>query len=90
MLKLNYTNKFKKDYKLIEKRGYPTDELKDVVKTLQAGKSLDKKYCDHDLHGDYKDFRECHIQPDWVLIYRIENNILTLTLARTGTHSDLY
>ena len=47
MLKLNYTNKFKKDYKLIEKRGYPTDELKDVVKTLQAGKSLDKKYCDH-------------------------------------------
>jgi mRNA interferase YafQ len=90
MLKLNYTNKFKKDYKLAKKRGYPIDELETVIEILQGEKPLDEKYQDHELNGNYRDFRECHIRPDWLLIYRVENNTLTLTLVRTGTHSDLF
>ena len=57
---------------------------------LQSGEELDKKYRDHELKGKYKNFRECHIQPDWLLIYLIENDILTLTLVDTGTHADLF
>lgn len=90
MLKLNYTNKFKKDYKLAKKRGYPMDELKTVIEILQEETPLDEKYQDHELQGNYKDFRECHVRPDWLLLYRVEHNTLTLTLARTGTHSDLF
>ncbi len=61
-----------------------------VVNELATGKVLDAKYHDHALNGTYKGYRECHIKPDWLLIYYIENDILTLTLSRTGSHSDLF
>ncbi len=90
MLKIQYQAKFKKDYKKIIKRGYNPEDFKTVVKILVSGNPLPKKYRDHDLSGNYIGFRECHINPDWLLIYRIDNDILTLTLVRTGTHSDLF
>ncbi|HAX40668.1 MAG TPA: type II toxin-antitoxin system mRNA interferase toxin, RelE/StbE family [Clostridiales bacterium] len=90
MLKPRYTAQFKKDFKAIEKRGYPVSLLEDVVRVLCAEETLPAKNRDHALSGDYAGFRECHIQPDWLLIYRVEKQILTLTLTRTGTHSDLF
>ena len=63
--------------------------LADVIDTLAEGKPLPEKNRDHQLTGNYNHFRECHIAPDWLLIYRIEENVLVLTLTRTGTHSDL-
>lgn len=84
------TGKFKKSLKLAKKRGLNISLLENVVNALQAGDVLDKKYHDHELSGTYAGFRECHIQPDWLLIYLIENDILTLTLVDTGTHSDLF
>lgn len=90
MLKVRYTNQFKKDYKLIKKRGYDIDKLKDVVRLLSQEKPLPTKYKDHYLTGNYKGFKECHIQPDWLLIYTIENDKITLTVSRTGSHSDLF
>ena len=73
----------------MKKRGLDLTLLEEVVDDLRQGKILDKKYRDHALKGNRKGFRECHIQPDWLLIYLIENDILTLTLVDTGTHSDL-
>ena len=64
--------------------------LKDVVDRLSEGKQLDDKYRDHSLTGEYSGYRECHLQPDWLLVYKIVNDTLTLVLARTGTHSDLF
>lgn len=90
MLKIRYSNQFKKDYKLIQKRGYDINKLKYVVQLLAEEKTLPAKYKDHYLTGDYKRFRECHIQPDWLLIYTIENDKITLTVSRTGSHSDLF
>lgn len=90
MLKIQYQAKFKKDYKKIIKRGYNPEDFKTVVKILVSGNPLPEKYRDHGLSGNYIGFRECHINPDWLLIYRIDNDILTLTLLRTGTHSDLF
>ena len=87
---LKTTTKFKKDYKRCKKRGYNMNLLENVIDTLLSGEELDDKYYDHPLHGNYEGFNECHIQPDWLLIYRIENDILVLTLSRTGTHSDLF
>lgn len=84
------TGKFKKGLKLAKKRGLDISLLKEVVTTLQQGLPLDEKFRDHELKGKYKGFRECHIQPDWLLIYLIENNVLTLTLVDTGTHADLF
>ena len=89
MLKPRYTSQFKKDYKAIVKRGYQTALLEEVIRLLCAERPLPKKNRDHALTGSYAGFRECHIQPDWLLIYRTEQEILTLTLTRTGTHSDL-
>lgn len=88
--KLILTGKFKKSLKLAKKRGCDISLMENVVDTLQQGLSLDKKYRDHELKGKYKGFRECHIQPDWLLIYLIENDVLTLTLIDTGTHADLF
>ena len=90
MLDIFYTNKFKKDYKLIKKRGCNLEKLKDVVELLYNGHSLPEKNQDHPLINskEYKDVRECHISPDWLLIYRVQNN--TLQLLRTGSHSDLF
>ena len=90
MLKVQYTSRFKKDYKLIKKRKYDIQKLKDVISILCNCECLPQKFKDHELSGDYKGFRECHIEPDWLLIYKISDDTLILTLTRTGTHSDLF
>lgn len=90
MLKVKYHNSFKKDFKLIKKRGKDLSKLKYIINEIMNEKALDEKYRDHELLGKYKGFRECHIEPDWLLIYKIENKELTLILSRTGTHSDLF
>lgn len=84
------TTQFKKDYKLAIKRGLKIDLLEQIVKNLANGESLPDKNKDHSLMGNWSGHRECHILPDWLLIYRIEDNILVLTLTRTVTHSDLF
>ena len=89
-LKVLWTGQFKKDYKLAMKRGLDIGLLDDVIRTLAAGEALPEKYSDHALTGNRKGYRECHVQPNWLLIYRIEKDVLVLTLQRTGTHSDLF
>lgn len=88
MIKL--TSRFKKDYKTIVKRGYDVSLLETVIDDLAHRRTLPEKCRDHSLGGDYRGFRECHIQPDWLLIYLVDDDVLTLTLTRTGTHSDLF
>lgn len=90
MLRIRYETSFKKDYKRIVKRGYDTRLFETVVELLANEQLLPEKYRDHSLSGDYSGFRECHITPDWLLIYRIDNHELILQLTRTGTHSDLF
>ena len=90
MLRVVLSNHFKKDLKYAQKRGLNLDLLRMVVNTLADGKKLDQKYRDHELTGDYVGFRECHVQPDWLLVYRIEQEELELFLFRTGSHSDLF
>lgn len=85
-----WTSKFKKDYKAIIKRNLDINLLDDVIRALARGDILPKQYNDHALSGNWKGFRECHIAPDWLLIYSIEDNNLLLVLSRTGTHSDLF
>lgn len=80
---------FRKQYRLLEKRGYDMALLDEVVLKLASGETLSEKYRDHPLRGDRRGYRDCHIQGDWVLIYKIEKSILTLILAQTGTHSDI-
>ena len=89
-LDIVWTTKFKKDYKLALKRNFDMQPLDDIIRTLSRGEALPARNTDHALSGDWTGHRECHIKPDWLLIYRIENDILVLTLARTGTHSDLF
>jgi mRNA interferase YafQ len=84
------TTRFQKDVKLAEKRGYQLDLLTVVIKKLSAGETLAESYRDHPLKGKYTGCRECHITPDWLLIYEIANDELLLYLTRTGTHSDLF
>lgn len=84
------TGRFKRSLRLAEKRGLNIDLLETIVEKLLHGIPLEEKYRDHALSGNYKGYRECHIQPDWLLIYLIENDILTLTLIDTGTHADLF
>ena len=84
------TTKFQKDLKRAEKRGYKIDLLTAVIKKLAAGEALDESNYDHPLKGQFKDCRECHITPDWLLIYEIVNDTLILYLTRTGTHADLF
>lgn len=84
------TSQFKKDYKLAKRRNMNLNLLKDIVTKLANGETLDEKHRDHALSGDWIGHRECHILPDWLLVYRIEDNVLVLTLTRTGTHSDLF
>ena len=90
MLNVRYSTKFKKDFKLAKKRCLPMHELKKIIETLASEKALEPKHRDHALSGNYAMFRECHILPDWLLIYRIDNNELELLAYRTGTHSDLF
>lgn len=84
------TTAFKKDYKLARKRGMKIELLQKVIAALAMGEPLPEKNRDHALTGDWVGHSKCHIQTDWLLIYRIEDNVLVLTLARTGTHSDLF
>lgn len=83
------TSKFRKALKLAKKRGLNIKLLDEVVGKLQNGIPLEEKYHDHELKGKYKGFRECHIQPDWLLMYLKEDDVLVLTLVDTGTHADL-
>lgn len=87
---VSFTAQFKRDYKLMKKRGMNLAILAEVIAALADGEALPEKNRDHELSGDWKGHRECHLQPDWLLIYRIENEVLVLTLTRTGTHSDLF
>ncbi|MBO6242115.1 MAG: type II toxin-antitoxin system YafQ family toxin [Butyrivibrio sp.] len=87
---LKPTTKFKKDYKLAKKRGLDMSLLEYVIDELLLGHTLDAKYLDHPLHGDYEGFNECHIQPDWLLIYGKDEENLILTAVRTGKHTDLF
>ena len=90
MLEIVPSNQFKKDLKLAKKRGLKIDKLREVINALAEQKKLDDRYRDHGLPGDYKGFRECHVEPDWLLIYRINEDVLELFLFRTGSHSDLF
>lgn len=84
------TNKFQKDLKLMQKRGFDISLLTEIIKKLASGEPLPVKNRDHSLTGNYSHCRECHITPDWLLIYEISNSDLILYLTRTGSHSDLF
>ena len=87
---VKFTNQFKKDLKLVKKQNKDLDKLFEVVNILASGGTLDARYRDHDLSGNYKGTRECHIEPDWLLVYEIRDEVLVLMLYRLGTHSGLY
>ena len=87
---VKFTTQFRKDYKLAMKRGLKIELLKRVIMLLAVGQSLPEKNKDHALTGNWVGHRECHILPDWLLVYRIEDDVLVLTLTRTGTYSDLF
>ena len=89
MYEIKPSNRRKRDLRLAKKRGYDLRLIEAVIEDLALGKILDEKYRDHVLSGNYQGLRECHITPDWLLIYKIEDNELILYLSRTGTHSDL-
>lgn len=90
MLDVVLSNRFKKDLKLAAKRGLDLAELEAVVNRLAAQQPLPDKNRDHTLTGDYIGFRECHIRPDWLLVYRVDGEDLVLFLFRTGSHTDLF
>ena len=90
MYSLVYTNRMKRDVKLMKKRGRDLDKLIQVLDILMKGEELPDKNKDHQLKGVWKDFRECHIEPDWLLIYRKEENELILYATATGSHADLF
>ena len=90
MYSIRPTTKFQKDLKRIEKRGYNIALITDIIRKLANGEQLPEKNRDHSLSGDYTGCRECHITPDWLLIYEIADDELILYLTRTGTHSDLF
>ncbi len=90
MLDLRFTNQFKKDYKLALKRGFDLSDFETVVNKLRKGESLDAKYKDHSLSGNWKNHRDFHLHPDLVIIYCIKESELILEMARMGTHSDLF
>lgn len=89
-LDITWTSQFKKDYKLAMKRNLDIDLLDDIIRKLANREKLPDKNKDHALTGNWVGHRECHIQPNWLLIYRIEDDLLFLTLSRTGAHSDLF
>lgn len=88
MLEVSFTGKFRKDYKLCRKRGYDMMLLRNIINTLALSEELPEKNQDHGLKGNYMGKRECHVAPDWLLVYRIEGK--RIILYRTGTHSDLF
>ena len=90
MLKIRFTSKFKKDYKLIKRQGKSIQKLEQAVAMLRNEEPLPESMRDHELAGNYHGHRECHPGPDWLLIYRIGHGELTLTAVRTGSHSELF
>ena len=90
MYNIQYTNRFKKDYKLCKKRGLNIELLKKAISILEATGTLPKQYKPHPLSGKFQGFMECHIQPDWLLIWKQNDTDLILVLSNTGTHSDLF
>ena len=90
MYEVRFTTAYKKSYKLMKKRGLDLSLLDEVVDTLSQGKTLEEKDADEGLSGKFQGFRECHVKPDWLLVYLIENEILTLTLVDTGSHADIF
>jgi len=87
-LNIHYTTQFKKDYKRISKQNKDLSKIRDVIEKLVAGQLLEPKYHDHQLSGNWKGHRDCHIEPDWLLIYRVTGD--DLYLERTGSHSELF
>ncbi len=87
---IKFTSQFKKDLKKAQKQGRDTDKLFYIIEKLANDEPLEAKFRDHSLIGNYKNCRECHIEPDWLLIYEIIDDILVLILYRTGSHSDLF
>ena len=87
---VQFTNQFKKDLKLAKKQGENLGKLFEAIEILANGGTLDAKYRDHDLSGNYKGTRECHIEPDWLLIYEIRGDVLILMLYRIDSHSELF
>ena len=90
MYEVRFTSQFKKDVKLAKKQGKDIDKLFAIVDVLANGESLPAKYRDHELKGDYKGCRECHIEPDWLLIYEVDSGVLILVLNRVGSHAELF
>ena len=90
MLEIVPSSRFRKDVKAAIRRGYDMQLLKDVVDLLAAETTLPEKYRDHALTGDYAGYRECHVKPDWLLVYQTDRETLTLLVFRTGTHADLF
>lgn len=87
---VQFTNQFKKDLRLAKKQNKNLDKLFEVINILANGCSLDARYKDHGLTGNYKGTRECHVEPDWLLVYEIRDDVLVLMLYRLGTHSELF
>lgn len=90
MLTIKRTTQFKRDFRRMLRQGYNMTELLEVVEKLANEEQLSEKYHDHELKGEWNNFRECHIKPDWLLIYLKNEQELILTLTRTGSHSDLF
>ena len=88
--RVKLTSQFKKDYKLSKKRGKDMRLLDDIIRKLAVGEKLPEKCFDHPLSGNWEGHRECHIQPDWLLLYYYEDDVLVLSLSRTGSHSDIF
>ncbi len=87
---VKFTSQFRKDLKLAKKQGKDTEKLFAVIEQLANGEALEERYRDHGLTGDYKGCRECHIEPDWLLIYEIADDVLVLMLYRVGSHATLF
>ncbi len=87
---VKFTSQFKRDLKLAKKQGRDIDKLFDVINTIAEGIKLDDKYRDHNLNGEYVGCRECHVEPDWLLVYEVIDKVLVLMLYRVGTHSELF
>jgi mRNA interferase YafQ len=90
MWEAEYTKRFKKDYQRCKKRNLPSAAIESTIRTLLEGKLLPERHRDHPLKGKYAHHRECHIQPDWLLVYQKDEARRILKLVRTGTHSDLF
>ncbi len=87
---VKFTNQFKRDLKLAKKQGHNIELLFEVIERLANGETLEPKFRDHELTGNYKGCRECHIEPDWLLVYELFDDVLVLMLYRVGSHSELF